>query len=138
MGGSAMPKKVFTTGQVAGIVKVAPRTVVKWFDSGRLRGYRIPGTQDRRVPREHLVRFLKEHARPLGELEEAADGETVEEGPVGQDTPAPAEEVKPAEGPEALRWLRNNPNGESFPRERFHAPDGSTREAIRFVERLYA
>src|SRR5262249_14744586 len=35
-------KKVFTTGQVAKICKVAPRTVSKWFDSGRLRGYRIP------------------------------------------------------------------------------------------------
>ena len=28
--------KVFTTGQVAKICKVAPRTVSKWFDSGRL------------------------------------------------------------------------------------------------------
>src|SRR5947207_1217774 len=43
-------KKVFTTGQVAKICKVAPRTVSKWFDSGRLRGYRIPGSQDRRIP----------------------------------------------------------------------------------------
>ena len=63
-------KKVFTTGQVAKICKVAPRTVSKWFDSGRLRGYRIPGSQDRRIPREHLLRFLKEHGMPLGELEE--------------------------------------------------------------------
>lgn len=62
-------KKVFTTGQVAKICKVAPRTVSKWFDSGRLRGYRIPGSQDRRIPREHLLRFLKEHGMPLGELE---------------------------------------------------------------------
>ena len=63
-------KKVFTTGQVAKICKVAPRTVSKWFDSGRLRGYRIPGSQDRRIPREHLIKFLKEHNMPLGELEE--------------------------------------------------------------------
>ena len=52
--------KVFTTGQVAKICKVAPRTVSKWFDSGRLKGYRIPGSQDRRIPREYLIRFLKE------------------------------------------------------------------------------
>src|SRR5437763_13080729 len=64
-------KKVFTTCQVAKICKVAPRTVSKWFDSGRLRGYRIPGSQDRRIPRGHLIRFLKEHGMPLGELEEA-------------------------------------------------------------------
>jgi len=63
-------RKVFTTGQVAKICKVAPRTVSKWFDSGRLKGYRIPGSQDRRIPREHLIRFLKEHGMPLGELEE--------------------------------------------------------------------
>jgi excisionase family DNA binding protein len=67
-------KKVFTTGQVAKICKVAPRTVSKWFDSGRLRGYRIPGSQDRRIPREHLVRFLKEHGMPLGELEDETTG----------------------------------------------------------------
>lgn len=65
-------KKVFTTGQVAKICKVAPRTVSKWFDSGRLVGYRIPGSQDRRIPREHLIRFLKEHQMPLGDLEEEA------------------------------------------------------------------
>ena len=65
-------KTIFTTGQVAKICKVAPRTVSKWFDSGRLRGYRIPGSQDRRIPREHLIRFLKEHGMPLGELEDEA------------------------------------------------------------------
>jgi excisionase family DNA binding protein len=62
-------KTIFTTVEVARICKVAPRTVAKWFDSGRLRGYRIPGSQDRRIPREHLIRFLKEHGMPLGELE---------------------------------------------------------------------
>lgn len=67
-------KTIFTTGQVAKICKVAPRTVSKWFDSGRLRGYRIPGSQDRRIPREHLIRFLKEHGMPLGELEDEAVG----------------------------------------------------------------
>ena len=46
-------KKVFTTGQVAKICKVAPRTVSKWFDTGRLRGYRIPGSQDRRDSPSH-------------------------------------------------------------------------------------
>jgi excisionase family DNA binding protein len=63
-------KKVFTTGQVARICQVRPGTVAKWFDSGRLSGYRIPGSQDRRIPREHLLRFLKENGLPLGALEE--------------------------------------------------------------------
>ena len=56
-----MAQQVFTTGQVAKICKVTPRTVSKWFDSGRLRGYRIPGSQDRRIPREALIHFLGEY-----------------------------------------------------------------------------
>jgi len=74
--------KVFTTGQVAKICKVAPRTVSKWFDSGRLRGYRIPGSQDRRIPREYLIKFLKEHGMPLGDLEDEAMAKVLV---VGQD-----------------------------------------------------
>lgn len=56
--------KVFTTGQVAVICNVAPRTVSKWFDCGRLKGYRIPGSQDRRIPREDLILFLNEYGMP--------------------------------------------------------------------------
>jgi excisionase family DNA binding protein len=70
-------RTIFTTGQVAKICKVAPRTVSKWFDSGRLHGYRIPGSQDRRIPRQHLIRFLKEHGMPLGELEDEAMGKVL-------------------------------------------------------------
>lgn len=65
-------KKVFTTGQVAKLCDVAPRTVSKWFDSGRLKGYRIPLSQDRRIPRENLIQFLKDNHMPLGELETEA------------------------------------------------------------------
>lgn len=64
--------KVFTIGQVAKICRVAPRTVSKWFDSGRLKGYRIPGSQDLRIPKEYLIKFLKEHGMPLGDLEDEA------------------------------------------------------------------
>ena len=42
-------KEVLTTGEVAKICNVAPRTVSKWFDSGQLQGYRIPGSKDRRI-----------------------------------------------------------------------------------------
>lgn len=63
--------KVFTTGQVAAICKVAPRTVAKWFDSGRLKGYHIPGSRERRIPREYLIQFMKAHDIPLGELDDA-------------------------------------------------------------------
>jgi excisionase family DNA binding protein len=63
-------KRTFTPGEIAKICSVAPRTVSKWFDSGLLRGYRIPGSKERRIPREQLIKFLKEHGMPLGDLEE--------------------------------------------------------------------
>ena len=63
------PKDILTTGDVARLCKVAPRTVSKWFDSGRLRGYRIPGSRDRRIPLQQLVRFMKVHGIPLDGIE---------------------------------------------------------------------
>lgn len=61
--------QVLTTGQVARICRVAPRTVSKWFDTGQLRGYRIPGSKDRRIPLQSLIRFMKAHGMPLDGLE---------------------------------------------------------------------
>jgi len=61
-------KDVLTTGQVAQICNVAPRTVTKWFDSGQLKGYRIPGSRDRRIPTSELVRFMKAHDMPIDAL----------------------------------------------------------------------
>lgn len=69
-------RKVFTTGQIAKICKVAPRTVSKWFDAGHLAGYRIPGPKgqgDRRVLRENLIRFLNDFGFPLNEVTESGD-----------------------------------------------------------------
>lgn len=62
-------KDILTTGEVAKICNVAPRTVSKWFDSGQLRGYRIPGSKDRRIPLAALVKFMKEHHIPLDGLQ---------------------------------------------------------------------
>ena len=62
-------KGVLTTGQVAEICQVAPRTVSKWFDSGELKGYRVPGSKDRRIPVNDLIRFLRRHGMPLGALD---------------------------------------------------------------------
>ncbi|NOS99025.1 MAG: response regulator [Phycisphaerales bacterium] len=63
------PKSVLTTGQVARICNVAPRTVSKWFDAGQLRGYRIPGSKDRRIPVPELISFMKVHGIPLNGME---------------------------------------------------------------------
>jgi excisionase family DNA binding protein len=61
-------KDVLTTGEVAKICNVAPRTVSKWFDSGSLKGYRIPGSKDRRIPLSELVKFMRAHGIPLDGL----------------------------------------------------------------------
>ncbi|MBT3199353.1 MAG: helix-turn-helix domain-containing protein [Phycisphaerales bacterium] len=64
-------KRVFTTGDVARICHVASRTVTKWFDTGKLRGYRIPGSRDRRIPLAQLAAFMKENNLPMGEFDSA-------------------------------------------------------------------
>lgn len=61
-------KDVLTTGEVAKICNVASRTVSKWFDSGQLRGYRIPGSKDRRIPVSNLIKFMKSHGIPMDGL----------------------------------------------------------------------
>ncbi len=61
-------KDVLTTGEVAKICNVASRTVSKWFDSGQLRGYRIPGSKDRRIPVNSLIKFMKNHGIPMDGL----------------------------------------------------------------------
>lgn len=59
---------VYTTGQIARICKVSPRTVKNWIDSGKLKGYKLPSSGDRRVTRESLVHFMKAHEFPLERL----------------------------------------------------------------------
>jgi excisionase family DNA binding protein len=61
-----LDRDVLTTGEVAKLCNVAPRTVSKWFDSGQLKGYRIPGSKDRRIPVSELVRFMKGPRHPAG------------------------------------------------------------------------
>src|SRR3954467_5905631 len=61
-------KDVLTTGEVAKICHVAPRTVSKWFDSGALHGQRIPGSKERRIPLSEGVRVTKQPGMPLNGL----------------------------------------------------------------------
>src|SRR5690606_14284862 len=50
-------KQVFTTGEVAEICNVSQQTIIRCFDSGRLQGFRVPGSRFRRIPRAELLRF---------------------------------------------------------------------------------
>ena len=60
-------KNVLTTGDVARICNVVPETVAKWFDSGLLKGYKLPDSKDRRILPEDFIEFLKEHNMPYVE-----------------------------------------------------------------------
>jgi len=62
-------KTVFTTGEVAEICSLSQQTVIRCFDSGRLKGFRIPGSRFRRIPRDALIQFMKENNIPLDRIE---------------------------------------------------------------------
>ena len=62
-------KRFFTTGEAAKICKVSQQTVIRCFDSGRLAGFRVPGSKFRRIPRDELIRFMKENEIPLEAIE---------------------------------------------------------------------
>ncbi len=62
-------KTVFTTGEAAKICKVSQQTIIRCFDSGQLKGFRVPGSRFRRIPREALYRFMKDNSIPTDALE---------------------------------------------------------------------
>jgi excisionase family DNA binding protein len=57
-------KTVFTTGEAAEICKVSQQTIIRCFDSGRLKGFRVPGSRFRRIPRDALLQFMKDNSIP--------------------------------------------------------------------------
>ncbi len=64
-----MSKTVFTTGEAAKICKVSQQTIIRCFDSGQLKGFRVPGSRFRRIPREQLFAFMKDNGIPTDALE---------------------------------------------------------------------
>jgi len=62
-------KDLFTTGEAAEICRVSQQTIIRCFDAGRLEGFRVPGSRFRRIPRQNLVRFMKENNIPLDAIE---------------------------------------------------------------------
>ena len=96
-------KEVLTTGEVARICHVAPRTVSKWFDTGKLRGYRIPGSRDRRIPREQLMAFMRAHGIPMDSLEDGCCRVLI----VGTSAPSELAEAMNATGRFEVRTAEN-------------------------------
>jgi excisionase family DNA binding protein len=62
-------KTVFTTGEAAKICKVSQQTIIRCFDSGQLKGFRVPGSRFRRIPRDQLFAFMRDNGIPTDQLE---------------------------------------------------------------------
>jgi excisionase family DNA binding protein len=62
-------KTVFTTGEAAKICKVSQQTIIRCFDSGQLKGFRVPGSRFRRIPRDQLYAFMRDNGIPTDALD---------------------------------------------------------------------
>ena len=62
-------KTVFTPGEAAKICKVSQQTIIRCFDNGQLKGFRVPGSRFRRIPREALYKFMRDNGIPTDALE---------------------------------------------------------------------
>jgi len=56
-----MTERVMTTGQVAQVFSVNINTVIKWFDDGKLEGFRLPESNERRIYRDSVRAFMNVH-----------------------------------------------------------------------------
>ena len=62
-------KTVFTTGEAAKICKVSQQTIIRCLDSGQLKGFRVPGSRFRRIPRDQLYAFMRDNGIPTDALD---------------------------------------------------------------------
>ena len=65
-------KPVFTTGEAARICRLSQQTIIRYFDNGRLKGFRVPGSSDRRILRSDLFQLMRRRRIPTS----IADGHT--------------------------------------------------------------
>ena len=62
-------KQVLTTGEAAELCRVSQQTIIRCFDSGRLTGFRVPGSRFRRIPKSELIRFMRVNKIPVDLLD---------------------------------------------------------------------
>ncbi len=62
-------KQIFTTGEAAEVCRVSQQTIIRCFDGGRLKGFRVPGSRFRRIPRNALLQFMRNNEIPTDSLE---------------------------------------------------------------------
>ncbi len=63
-----MAKQAYSTGEAAQICGISQQTIIRCFDRGQLKGFLVPGSKFRRIPRDSLVTFMKKNSIPLDQL----------------------------------------------------------------------
>jgi excisionase family DNA binding protein len=63
-------KAVYTTGEAAEVCRLSQQTIIRCFDNGQVQGFRVPGSKFRRIPRDSLIKFMKDNSIPLDGLED--------------------------------------------------------------------
>jgi DNA-binding response OmpR family regulator len=48
---------------------VSQQTIIRCFDNGTLKGFRVPGSRFRRIPRDQLFAFMRDNGIPTDALE---------------------------------------------------------------------
>ena len=66
-----MAKQVYSTGEAAQICRISQQTIIRCFDRGELKGFLVPGSKFRRIPRESLIKFMKQNKIPLDQIDSA-------------------------------------------------------------------
>jgi excisionase family DNA binding protein len=89
-------ERLLTSGEVAQLFRVDPKTVTRWAAAGRIRSIRTPGGH-RRFPESHVRALLRGEEPDLTPSEaDAAVGELLGEQPVPVGHPAGAAVRAPA------------------------------------------
>ena len=76
--------QVYTTGQVAGILRTSQHYVTKICDEKILKGFKIPGSKTRHFPRSSLVRFMIDYKIPLRFLDDSGSERIYRSGEVAE------------------------------------------------------
>jgi len=61
--------EVYTTGKAAKISYCSQQTIIRCFDSGLIKGFKVPGSKFRRIPHKNLVEFIQDNEISLDKLE---------------------------------------------------------------------
>lgn len=58
-----------STTEAAAMLELSHMTIIRRFDAGDLKGFRVPGSRFRRIPKENLREFADLHGLPLKGLD---------------------------------------------------------------------